>query len=133
LDWAPYALAAAFALISLGLLVWNVALLSGNGDSDTRVVLLTGTGGSGAVVFDGDDATLELAGMDALDAASDYQAWLIEDGVPVPVGVLQVSAAGEATQSLGASLPANAVVAVTIEPAGGSAQPTSAPILSGEL
>ncbi len=129
---APYALAAAFAIISLGLLIWNVALLSGGG-TDTRVVLMTGTTGSGAVVFDGDDVTVELAGLGSLDASKDYEAWVIKGGVPVPAGVLTVSADGTASHHLASDVPDGAVIAITVEPAGGVDQPTGAAILSAEI
>lgn len=131
--WAPYALAAAFAVISLGLLVWNVMLLSDGDTAAPRVVLLAGSTGSGAVVLDDGDAIVHVAGLPGLDPSQTYQVWLVEGGTPISAGLLTPDDAGRATLELARSVPASAVVAITIEPAGGSPQPTSDPILAAEL
>ena len=133
LTLAPYALAAAFALISLGLLAWNVFLLSGDGDGDTRVVFFSGSSGAGAVVIQDGDTSVQFSGLPALEATQAYQIWIIEDGPPQPAGLLALDAAGNALHDLGDEVPTTAVIALTIEPAGGSPQPTTDPILVAEL
>jgi anti-sigma-K factor RskA len=135
LSLAPYALAAVFALVSIGLLAWNVFLLSdGSSDSgDTRVVLFAGSPGSGAVIVEDDATVVQVAGLPALEATQVYQLWVIEDGPPQPAGLLATDAGGNASHNLGRTVAATAVIAITVEPAGGSAQPTSDPILVAEL
>jgi hypothetical protein len=133
LAFAPYALAAAFALISLGLLAWNVVLLTGDGGSETRLVFFNGATGSGAVVIDDGDTSVQFSGLPALDATQVYQLWVIEDGPPQSAGLLALDASGNARQDLGGRVSASAVLAITVEPAGGSPQPTSDPILVAEL
>jgi anti-sigma-K factor RskA len=132
LAWAPYALAAAFAAISLGLLLWNVVLLTGDDTSPPRVVLLTGTAGSGAVVLADDATTVHVGGMPELGAGQVYQLWVIEGGEPEPAGLLAPES-GAVTHTLDRPVAASAVIAITVEPAGGSPQPTSDPVLVAEL
>jgi anti-sigma-K factor RskA len=133
LTWAPYALAAVFAVISLGLLAWNLVLVSGGDSAEPRVVLLTGSTGFGAVVVEDDATLVQVSGLPALDSSRAYQVWVIEDGAPEPAGLLAPDAGGNATHNLGRAVPDSAVIAITVEPAGGSPRPTTDPILVAEL
>ncbi|MEF2278105.1 anti-sigma factor [Deinococcus sp. YIM 134068] len=56
-----------------------------------------------------------------------YQAWQVRDGVPVSLGLF------EGQGFLFAGLPAGATVAVSVEPPGGSEQPTTTPLLVQRL
>jgi anti-sigma-K factor RskA len=132
LAWAPYAMAAAFAAISLGLLLWNVVLLTGDDSAEPRVVLLTGSAGSGAVVLSDDATTVHVAGMRELGAGEVYQLWVIEGGAPESVGLLAPEG-GAATHTLEQAVGGDAVIAITVEPAGGSDQPTTDPVMVAEL
>lgn len=130
---APYALAAAFALISLGLLAWNVLLLSGDDDERPRIVLFTGEPATGAIVIEENRATLRLAGLERLGDDRDYQVWLIAGETPLSLGVTEASEDGSLSLDLGGDLPSEGTIAITIEPQGGSPLPTSDPILATEL
>ena len=64
-----------------------------------------------------------------------YQIWFISGQTPVSAGLVTPGAAGQLDAVLGvpADIPVPAVVAVTIEPAGGVLAPTSAPFLVGPV
>jgi len=59
----------------------------------------------------------------SVPAGRAYQAWKIEGGKPVSLGLFK-------DQGYLASLPAGTVFAVTVEPAGGSPQPTTTPLFA---
>jgi anti-sigma-K factor RskA len=72
-------------------------------------------------------------GLPALPAGKTYQLWVIAEGKPVSVGVFAPDASGRVHAMMDtpaiATMPS--AVAVTLEPAGGLAQPSTAPILVG--
>ena len=59
----------------------------------------------------------------AVPAGRAYQAWKIESGKPVSLGIFN-------GREFGGQLPAGTVFAVTVEPEGGSGQPTTAPLFA---
>jgi anti-sigma-K factor RskA len=74
---------------------------------------------------DDDTATLHVSNLPALDETQTYQAWLIADGTPVSAGTFNVDASGAAIHAIGDAAPGSfEAVGVSIEPAGGSDQPT---------
>lgn len=83
---------------------------------------------------DGSAAYLLLTGVE-VDAEHVFQAWLIEDA-PVPVGTLRPSEDGLGFLILehsGEPVQDFSLIGVTIEPPGGSPQPTSDPIIVAEI
>ena len=89
-------------------------------------------GGSGKVVVD--DAGTAVLVLDALPAApagKTYQAWVITDNTPVSAGVFAPDRRSR-RRSDPQTVPAGAVVAVTIEPDGGVSAPTQAPAMSSD-
>ncbi len=74
-------------------------------------------------------ATLHVDGLSAAPSGKTYEAWVIPaGGSPRPAGLFPT---GEnATVHLRETVPHNAVVAVTVEPAGGSSHPTSTPFFT---
>ena len=73
--------------------------------------------------------------LPALASDKVYQAWLIDTkGTKIPAGVFVPSPTGEALVQATYALGANdlAAIAVTVEPTGGSAQPTTTPIIVGQ-
>lgn len=79
-------------------------------------------------------ATFVAAGLAPLAPGQVYQFWLIRDGVAVGAGLFQADAAGRAVLTLNTSGPeAINAVGVSVEPAGGSAQPSEQIVLFGEL
>ncbi len=93
-------------------------------------------GASGHLVHtpDGETAYLVITGME-LDAAHVLQAWLIEDA-PIPVGTMRTDGSGMGfliLQQTGEPLQDFSILGVTLEPPGGSPQPTSDPIMVAEI
>jgi anti-sigma-K factor RskA len=90
-------------------------------------------GGGGAVVLSASEGEALLVGRDlpALSEDQVYEAWTIEDA-PVPAGTFTPEE-GSAVHELPPETFDAAAVAVTVEPAGGSPQPTSDVIFAVEL
>ncbi|MGW6204026.1 anti-sigma factor [Streptomyces sp. NPDC055089] len=74
-----------------------------------------------------DAATLAVSGLPPLPAGKVYEAWFIEDGHPVPAGLLSRDPGRRLTLLDGPVDDATAV-ALSVEPAGGSEQPTTVPL-----
>jgi anti-sigma-K factor RskA len=73
-------------------------------------------------------ATISVSGLAAAPHGKTYEAWIIPAGqAPRPAGLFSGSTSA---LHLRGTVPQHAVVAVTIEPAGGSTKPTSTPIFS---
>jgi anti-sigma-K factor RskA len=96
---------------------------------DTEVLRAEVEGGGRAVAVITDDDTIFTAqDLPALTDDRAYQLWVIDQGSPSSAGVLAAhegSVSAEVDQ-----LPDGAVLALTIEPAGGSTQPTTTPIVT---
>jgi anti-sigma-K factor RskA len=107
--------AAAAACIVVGLVV-------SQGKSTERQVF--------SVVVRNGRATLNASGLGAAPSGKTYEAWVIPAGgsSPRPAGLF----AGGATTTvhLRGTVPQHAVVALTVEPAGGSPKPTTSPFFS---
>ena len=85
---------------------------------------------SGSVVLGPDrTAMLHISGLSAAPTGKTYEAWVIPAGQsPRPAGLFPGGT--DTTLPLRGTVPKHAVVAVTVEPAGGSNQPTTKPIFS---
>ena len=95
-------------------------------DPDASTVdLAAGTGR--LVVADGGDAVLVLDDLEAPPAGKTYQAWVVEGQTPVSAGTF-AAADGQAVVPIPMPVPDGAVVAVTVEDAGGSATPSLPPV-----
>jgi anti-sigma-K factor RskA len=88
--------------------------------------------GFAAVSADG-TAYVVMAGLEPAPAGQTYQAWFIADGTPVSAGLASVGADGLMVMSNDHPAPGTTAVALTVEPSGGSAQPTTEPFVVGEL
>ena len=74
-------------------------------------------------------ATLHVAGLGAAPRGKTYEAWVIPaDHAPRPAGLFPDGT--RATVHLRGTVPHNAIVAVTVERAGGVDKPTSTPIFT---
>ncbi|GAA2172805.1 anti-sigma factor [Agrococcus versicolor] len=74
------------------------------------------------------DVALVFEGLSALDQEQVYEAWLMRDGEPIAAGVFE-GGDGSVVHVLDGELQEGDGVAITIEPAGGSEQPTSQALL----
>ncbi|GAA4842821.1 anti-sigma factor [Luteimicrobium xylanilyticum] len=100
--------------------------------ADPQATLVTGTistGGEASVLVSGGRALFTGSGMPSAGQGKDYQLWRSSDGkTMLSVGIVHASADGSAAVLFDA--PDDTVFAVTVEPAGGSKQPTSQPVVA---
>jgi anti-sigma-K factor RskA len=91
-------------------------------------------GASAELVVEGDSGTLRAQGLPRLQRDQVFQAWVREQGEAelLPSTVFVPDREGRATATVG-GLNDAAQVMVTREPRGGSAQPTTAPLLRAKL
>lgn len=85
-------------------------------------------GGTAAIYASGGDAVLAADRIPAAPSGKAYQVWVIRGAVTRSAGVLDLhDGTGRAVIS---GVPSGSRVAMTVEPDGGSKQPTTAPILN---
>jgi anti-sigma-K factor RskA len=96
--------------------------------------------GYGKIIWDpkNQKALLQVANLPTVPANKDYQLWLIKNGKPIPAGVFDVNGTSKnsffAIQQLAKANQQNAnAFAVTLEPKGGSPQPTGDMYLQGSV
>jgi anti-sigma-K factor RskA len=88
----------------------------------------------GAVVASGGSLRLQAHGLHALPAGKVYQAWIIHpEQTPIPEPTFTVSNSGEGSVEMPGTPGKGDVVAVTIEPDGGSQAPSTKPVLVASL
>ena len=80
-----------------------------------------------------DRGVLVAQGLSDPGAHETYELWLIHDGTPVPAGLFRPDPSGIAVADISGIVRGAELVAVTIEPAGGSETPTGAVLASAEL
>lgn len=112
-----------------------VAAMSAPG---SQVAILHGTGSAadvnGFAAFPASGGGyMVMTDVPAAPSGMTYQAWFIADGTPSSAGLMTVDPDGNLVASGMEPLPGTQVVAVTLEPSGGSDQPTSAPIIVGNV
>ncbi|HEX6287909.1 MAG TPA: anti-sigma factor [Herpetosiphonaceae bacterium] len=102
----------------------------------TRIVPLAATdpeAPQGYLLFDPSRAraVLKTTALAALPQDKTYQLWLIADNQPESVGLLSVDPNGQGAAEILAQRPIGQYQAfgISVEPAGGSAQPTTTPII----
>ena len=114
-----------------------VAWALGLGDDDAETVVRSISDGTieARLVYLAEDrsTSLTVGGLEALSAEQTYQIWRIRDGEAEGVGLFSASSEGTAGARFESELREGDVIAVTIEPAGGSPQPTSDPIFATEI
>ena len=141
----------AAAVLVVGLLSWNVLLQgdvqdlrgqveearSASEAQESREIALGGTwaeqGARAEVTALKDDRTiLVIEDMPSIPEGRTGQVWVINDEKPEPSGLLEPSGNMAAT-AITTPLNNADAIAVTVEPAGGSDEPTSDPVLVQEL
>jgi anti-sigma-K factor RskA len=95
----------------------------------TSVALATGTGR--LVVSQGGDAVLVLDDLVAAPSGKTYQAWVVQGSTPVSAGVFDAGAT-KTIVPIPQTVPDGAVVAVTVENAGGASTPTLPPVAASK-
>ena len=134
------AIAAVLAIAVAGLLAWNIALQNGDSGSDVRVQVVTplqqDTGATAGFIVVFDDSTAAVVGnaMPRLDTAQAYQLWSLDElGQPTSLGLMTYDDRGVANARITFDGGETTQIAVTVEPAGGSEQPTSPPLYVANL
>ena len=80
-------------------------------------------------------AVLVVTGLKPLPAGNIYEFWLIKDSAAVPAGLFKVDQQGQGLLQVTQTLASNSfnAIGVSIEPAGGSQQPTGDIVMLGKL
>jgi hypothetical protein len=113
----------------------TVLLLGGSGAAPARTIRAQATAGARATLrVSSGHATLQIAGMRRTAPGRVYQVWVKRAGGPEPTDALfTVNDAGSATVAVPGAMGGVRAVMVTAEPQGGSAVPTTRPVIVAEL
>jgi anti-sigma-K factor RskA len=125
---AAASVAAVAACAAIGLGIW-AATLSSRLNDRPEAVDLTGATGS-LIVTPSGEGTLVLSGVAAAPAGKAYEIWVIQGDLPRRAGTF--AGGGQVAVPLTRSVPEGAVVAVTLERAGGVDRPTTRPLISSK-
>jgi anti-sigma-K factor RskA len=124
--------AAAIAVVVLTVLVLPPGP-RGHSYTTVREFQTDGISGELTYVRGQETAVLEVEGLDPAPDGQTYQVWAITDGQPVSIGFLEVPAEGVASSDMDVELTRGQTVAVTVEPDGGSPQPTTEPVFGVDI
>jgi anti-sigma-K factor RskA len=102
-------------------------------DAETVSVAVDGTAVSIVMSPRRGEAVVLVDGMAPAPDDHDYELWMIHDDVRVPAGVFNVDDRGRATRVVTGDMATVTAIGVTVEPAGGSPQPTSEPVMVVEM
>ena len=114
------------------------AAIAAMSEPGAQVAILHGSGPAAGIsgfvaIPAGGTGYMVMTDVPAAPPGMTYQAWYIAGGTPTSAGTMSSSADGKIVASGLQPVPGTSVVAVTVEPSGGSEQPTSAPIIVGNL
>lgn len=137
------AITAVAAAAILGLAVWNVSLQSEVQElRDTEEVQMSayelqGSGEAetveGKVVKIGDQGAMLVAtDLPELPEGKTYEMWSIDEGKPKSCGTFEAGE-GPAIEPIGQPMTEAEQFAITVEPEGGSGQPTTEPVIVADL
>jgi anti-sigma-K factor RskA len=130
--------AAGLAIAVLAVGVVAGALLTGGGEStrtvSAKVTLASAPSARASLAVSGDDGRLKVSNFPAAGGDRVYQVWLVKGSAkPTSAGLFRVPASGSATFAIPDSMKGVDQVMVSVEPGGGSDQPTSAPIAAASM
>ena len=99
-------------------------------DLEQQVASVAGGGEATLLWSDGlERAAVVITDLPALTAEQTYELWFIEGGAATPAGTFAAVDSGTTLRVLDGQLTDNASIGLTVEPAGGSDQPTTDPIV----
>ncbi len=100
-----------------------------------RQVVDVADGGKATLVWSNDlgRSAVLVDGLAGLPDGKVYEAWYINGDGAIPAGTFTASADGTTWHVLDGAMRSGDAIGVTVEPAGGSTAPTTAPILVGEM
>lgn len=132
----------AMAIIAVALLGWNVLLQGEVQDlqgqlQDRQTYAMQGSGPAGdteaeVVKLEDGRSVIVAENMPTPPEDKTMQIWVIEDDTPQPAGTFRPDS-GPVSAAVEGSLEKADAVAITVEPAGGSEQPTSDPVLQTNI
>jgi anti-sigma-K factor RskA len=128
--------AVGLATAVLALAVVAGVLVVGGDDTQTvqaKVTLASTPDARGSLEVKGSEGKLTVRNFPPAGGDRVYEAWRMRDGKPVPAGLFRVGDNGGATLAIEEPLKSGDQVLVTVEPGGGSAEPTSTPILAATV
>jgi anti-sigma-K factor RskA len=126
------ALAAGALAVGIGI---GIVASTGGGPNDVShaVTFTADARASGDLVTRGDRAEIEVAGMPSPGAGRVYQVWVMKDGKVTADNVFTVNRDGQGSVALRNDIDGAKQVLISVEPEGGSRQPTTTPIASTTL
>jgi anti-sigma-K factor RskA len=145
---APAAAVVAIAVLGLSMMVANLTdridqleaastqMVDVLAAEDAETLTVEGPDGSFArvvVASSRGEAVFLTDGMPAVADDENSELWLLDDEGQAPAGLFDVDDRGRATRVLTGDLAGAAAIAVTVEPAGGSPEPTTDPVMVLEL
>jgi anti-sigma-K factor RskA len=141
--WGLASLFLILALAATGLLLWQRVdrLEFATSPGGMRAIPLSppdaASSATGFVLIstDGDDGALVVDGLPPLGESQQYQLWLIRDGERTSGAIFSTDEKSYGGTRIRAPRPLTdySAVGITIEPAGGSEQPTGPQVLAGSL
>jgi anti-sigma-K factor RskA len=126
-------LTACVVAVAIGLGVGIGISGGGSGDVDHPVTFVGNAAASGELVTHGDSSELKLTGLKSPGPGHVYQAWVMKGGKVTPDNVFTVNRSGQGSVALRSDLDGAKQVLISVEPEGGSQQPTTTPIASTTL
>ena len=130
-----FAAAAAAVLVAVGIAGGVLASRKDSPQTRTVAARVAHATGRADVALKGDRASLRLARFSPPPAGQVYQVWLMrKGGKPVPTHTLfNVRADGKATVEVQETVKGYDEMLVTVEPSGGSQQPSSSPVIAANI
>ncbi len=122
-------MAAVASVAAIGLLAWNVVLHGRLDRAHAQQTALALKGAAGSVLVGANgQGTLVVTGLHPAEPGKTYEAWVIRDGKATPAGLFR--GGQTSVVHLTKRVPHGALIGITVEPAGGSQQPTTSPIVT---
>jgi anti-sigma-K factor RskA len=126
--------AAGLATVVLAVGVGAGILLNGGQDTHTvqaKVTLASAPSARASLEVAGHDGRLDVSNFPSAGSDRVYQVWLVRgNGRPSSAGLFRVAGNGRATFAIPESLKGVDQVLVSVEPGGGSEQPTAKPVVA---
>jgi anti-sigma-K factor RskA len=130
------AIGLATAVLAVGVLA-GALITSGGENTQTvpaKVTLASAPTAQASLAVRGDDGRLSVSNFPAAGGDRVYQVWLVRGaGKPTSAGLFRVPSDGRATFAIPESMKGVDQVMVSVEPGGGSDQPTSQPIVAATM
>ena len=123
------------AVALIAAVIGGYALRGGGDETDTTTTETVAQGGAIHATLErsGDSGTLELTGLRDLPRSRVYEAWVQRGNRIEPSSLFAARRNGSASTAIPHQLEGADMVMVTVEPRGGSKQPSSSPIVAVSL